>query len=109
MPVSLQLAPVRESDGIPGRLGGRRMAQEATSEGKGGSGQKGSAWAVSAFSLLSKQIGKPAQPPPGSVWLLLLAAYVCSRGIQAQSNLNTVLKPKVCVFWIIPRPAPAVG
>lgn len=87
------------------------MAQEATSEGKGGNGQKGSAWVISAFSLRlpNKQIGKPARPPPGSVWLLLLAAYVCSRGIQGQSNLNTILKPKVCVFWIIPCPALAPG
>lgn len=35
-----------------------------------------------------------------SLGTLLLTAYVGSRGIQGQSNLNTILKPKVCVFWI---------
>lgn len=35
-----------------------------------------------------------------SLATLLLTAYIGSRGIQGQSNLNTILKPKVCVFWI---------
>lgn len=57
MPKSLQLAPARESGGIPSPLGGRGMAQEAGSKGEAGN-PEGSEWAISAFSLwpLSKQI-----------------------------------------------------
>ena len=97
MPMSLRLAPVRESAGIPGLLGGEM-------DGPGGKGERrerpeGLSVGRKCLQSLapSKQMGN-LHGPPRSVRLLLLAAYGGSGGIQGQSGLHTVSKPEaMCI------------